>query len=91
MSQQRTWTAAVEVRESLGGRVIVEIPAATSEYDLLRDQTQAAVRESLVLLEEGEVSVVLYKTTQARGTERDRSFTVSRDRRGVVRYDGPYR
>lgn len=85
--QTRTWTATIQVRTRSG---MVVLDATTSRWDLLRDQTDVAVREAAVLLEEGEVSVVLHKTTKARGTERDRLFTVYRDKRGAVRYDGPY-
>jgi hypothetical protein len=86
--QTRTWTATIQVRTPRSGMVVLD--ATVSRWDLLRDQTDVAVREAAVLLEEGEVSVVLHKTTKARGTERDRLFTVYRDKRGVVRYDGPY-
>jgi hypothetical protein len=82
----RTWTATITVgRET--------IPATTSRWDLLRDQTEEAVREAALFLPEDvraypaeEVSVTLYKTTKARGTERDRTFRLFRDRRGTVRY-----
>ncbi len=87
--QTRTWTATVEVYVPRT-RETITIQAMTSRWDLLRDQTQAAVRDAAILLEEGEVRVILHKTTKARGTERDRAFSVYRDKHGVVRYDGPY-
>lgn len=86
----RTWTAIIRVETFRGA---TEMAAEDSKADLLRDQTQAAVREAAVLLDDTTpqtVRVVLVKRTQARGAERDRSFTVYRDRRGVLRYDGPY-
>lgn len=80
----RTWSATIEVRES---RSIHEIAASTSEYDLVRDQSEVAAGEAaLFLTDTNEVHVTVFKTTKARGTERDRSFHVFRDRRGQVRY-----
>lgn len=83
----RTWTATIEVR--VQGRMTV-LDATTSRWDLLRDQTVEAVREASCFLPDHDVTVVLWKTTRARGTERDRSFRPFLDRRGVLRYDGPY-
>lgn len=83
----RTWTATIEVRE---GRVLTVLDATRSEYDLLRDQTDVAVREAAslgLLVWPNETHVVLWKTTKARGTEKDRTFHVFQDRRGVVRYE----
>lgn len=81
----RTWSAKVEVRRA-GTTYILD--AKPSEYDLLRDQANAAVREASVMLTDDAVCVhvVLYKTTKARGTEKDRTYHVFRDRRGQVRY-----
>lgn len=80
----RRWTAVIRVRD---GRDVVDIPATDSEYDLLRDQTVTAVREAAPLVTDlSHVEVILFKTTDARGTERDRSFSVFRDRRGELRY-----
>lgn len=84
----RTWTATIEVREN---RVLTVLDASRSEWDLLRDQTHSAVQEAALLgVDLFDVTVVLWKTTQARGTERDRSFRPFLDRRGVLRFDGPY-
>jgi siroheme synthase len=85
MTFPRTWTAKVEVRR---GNTVALVDAKPSEYDLLHDQTVAAVREAEVMLTDDAVCVhvVLYKTTKARGTEKDRTYHVFRDRRGQVRY-----
>lgn len=84
----RTWTATIEVYEP-GIRRMTTLQVANSRSDLLRDQTQDAVREAArlgLLVFPNEVHVILWKTTKARGTEKDRTFHVFRDRRGVVRY-----
>lgn len=84
----RTWSASIEVYDPLVRRLTTVI-ATPSEYDLLRDQTQDAIRETVrlgLLVWPHEVHVILYKTTKARGTERYRTFYVFRDRQGVVRY-----
>lgn len=80
MSEIRTWDATIEVdRES--------IPASLSEYDLLEDQSKAAVREAALFVGEArEVHVQIWKTTKARGREKDRTFYVFRDARGEIRY-----
>lgn len=68
-----------------GTRQTITAPAA--EYDLLRDTAQAAVGAAVpYLTPTAWVSVTIYKTTQARGRERDRSYSVTRDRRGRVVY-----
>jgi len=89
----RTWTATIEVQDRRTGRVTV-LDASRSEWDLLRDQIAVGVREAWLLgvvnSRDEFVRVVLWKTTKARGTERDRSFVPFLDRRGVLRYDGPY-
>lgn len=89
MDQPRTWTAKIEVRER-GASTTID--ASLSDADLLRDQVETAVRESCLLgvIGTAEVEVVVYKTTRARGTERDRSYRPFLDGRGVLRYDGPY-
>jgi hypothetical protein len=81
----RTWTAKIEVRR---GNLVALLDAQPSEWDLMRDQTSAAVREASVMLTDDavQVHVILHKTTKARGTEKDRTFYVFRDRRGQVRY-----
>lgn len=84
MSVERTWSAKIEVRQ-LGH--VVTIDATPSQYDLKRDQSLEAVREAKAFIHPlREVAVIVYKTTKARGTERDRSFQVFRDKRGEVRY-----
>jgi hypothetical protein len=82
----RTWTATIEVSEPGVGKTTYA--ATTSEYDLLRDQTQVAVREAARLLRSWntDVTVVLWKQTKARGIQRDRIFHVFQDRRGEIRY-----
>lgn len=88
----RTWTADIVVYDRKA-RVTTTINATDSERDLLRDQTNVAVRESAllgVLSDDYDVDVILYKHTQVRGTERDRSFRPFIDRRGMLRYDGPF-
>jgi hypothetical protein len=80
----RTWTAQIEV-DYPGAALVVE--SIESEYDLLRDQINAAVGEAVRYLSDTSwVRVVLYKTTKQGGTRKDRSFSVFRDRRGQVRY-----
>jgi hypothetical protein len=80
----RTWTAKIEVRTSRG---VLALDAADSPLDLLRDQTNVAVREAEQYVSDvSTVEVVIYKFTIARGRRRDRSFSVFRDRRGQVRY-----
>jgi hypothetical protein len=84
--RQRTWSASIEVRTAYQ---VVAFDATPSEYDLLRDQTDAAVREAASLVDvDGarDVTVVLWKRTAARGLERDRSFAVYRDKHGDLRY-----
>jgi hypothetical protein len=80
----RTWTATIDI-EQFGG--IATLDASVSEYDLLRDQTNVAVREAAMFLDDDStIRVNIFKRTHARGIEHDRSFSVFRDRRGVVRY-----
>lgn len=88
----RTWTADIVVYDRKA-RVTTTINASDSECDLLRDQTAVAVREAAllgVLTDDYDVDVILWKRTQARGLERDRSFRPFIDRRGSLRYDGPF-
>lgn len=76
----RTWTAKITV-----GNEVFE--AQLSEYDLKRDQTQAAVREIAALIEAGitdHARVTLYKTTKAHGTREDANVRVWWER-GKVR------
>ena len=80
----RTWSAEIILRLGPAQATLIATP---SEYDLLSDQTKSAVREAACLTNDAtEVHVVIYKTTKARGAERNRSYTVFRDRRGQVRY-----
>lgn len=84
----RTWTATIQVYDRRAS-TMTEIAADDSEWDLLRDQASQAVREAALLgvLSDGyDVEVVLWKRTQARGLERDRSYRPYLDRRGVLRY-----
>lgn len=81
----RTWTAEIKVYDPRT-RTYTRMAATDSEWDLLRDQTGAAVREALPLVDECEVSVVMFKTTKAHGTRQDRVYNVWRDARGMVRY-----
>lgn len=94
----RTWTADIVVYDRKA-RTTTTINATDSEYDLLRDQTNVAVNEAALLgvvpcyanhTDDYDVTVVLWKRTKARGLERDRSFKPFIDRRGVLRFDGPY-
>jgi hypothetical protein len=81
----RTWTA--QIRVYTYGHGVTVHNSSNSEYDLLRDQTVIAVHEASRFLSDGtEVSVDLYKTTKARGTEKDRTVLVVRGRKGEVRY-----
>lgn len=82
-SVSRTWTATLEDGT----------PLPWSEYDLLKDQTDTAVREVIargLLSGDESVSVVLFKNTKAHGLRRDRSVRVETDKRGAVRVSGPY-
>lgn len=80
----RTWTASIDIYT---GSRRTTFAAADSEYDLLRDQINVAVREAALFVDEAsQINVTIWKNTQARGLEQDRHFTVCRDKRGVVRY-----
>lgn len=82
--RMRTWTASIQVWD---GRRTTTFAASDSEHDLLKDQTDVAVREAGVLVDDAsEVHVTVWKQTKARGLEEDRTFYVFRDARGGLRY-----
>lgn len=78
----RTWTATVTIgRETVAAEV--------SEYDLLKDQTQSAAREAMILSGGEEAKITMYKETKAHGRQADRSFQVY-PYRGRIQIDGPF-
>ena len=88
----RKWTATIVVVDRRTRRSTT-LEASESPSDLLRDQTASAVEEAYLLgvvdQDAYDVEVVLEKATRA-GRRRDRSYRPFLDRRGVLRYDGPY-
>lgn len=88
----RKWSASIVVYDRKA-RQTVTIPADDSEADLLKDQTALAVEQAWqlgVVNDDYDVDVILWKNTQAHGLERDRSYRPFLDRRGALRYDGPF-
>ncbi len=61
----RTWDAVIEIEG-------VEIEASPASHDVLRETVASAAREAMLL--GPEAHIVVFKTTKARGRERDRSF-----------------
>lgn len=89
----RKWTADIVVYDRKA-RQTISINSTDSESDLLADQTAVAIREAYMLgvvgSDDYDVEVILWKTTQAHGLERDRSYRPFLDRKGTLRYDGPF-
>jgi hypothetical protein len=76
----KTWTARIEIAGET-------LDATPSRWDTLKETTRAALLETAEYVQAGfadHARVVLYKTTKARGTERDRSYLVGADRDGAV-------
>jgi hypothetical protein len=84
----RTWTTKLRFPD--GSTVDLEPPSTklgNYEGDLLASAASSGVRQAAELLGDESVdgyAVLVFKTTQARGTEFDRSFYLDRDRRGRV-------
>lgn len=82
----RRWTAEVHlgsVRDGVTTDRYVVVVAPASPYDTLADQTRWALRFAQAvkrLSVDADVRVVLFKTTKARGRERDRSWLIDGDR-----------
>lgn len=71
-TEQRTWQAELRFDDYERG---VRISADPSQWDTLRLTARDAERQAAEYLREGLAQaawVVMYKTTKARGTERDR-------------------
>lgn len=80
-TEVRTWTATINLGDG------EEIPVTEYTWDVLRETTKAAAIEAGSLLAPGEEArITLYKTTKARGTEKDRTFNVYRDEAGKLRW-----
>lgn len=82
----RTWSAVLRFDQRRTWAARAPQAVAESEYDLLADQTQAGLKAAQPHLQSG-VEVVfldIYKTTKARGQERDRTFTCYLNGRGRV-------
>lgn len=84
MTVDRRWSAKIRVEAQLGFVGAGEIVDATqSEYDLQADQAKVAIKEAGEYIDAGlgeACYVTLYKTT-AKGTARDKFFSVYRDSR----------
>lgn len=76
----RTWDAVL-VAEG----VEIDVPPT---WDTLREIVQAGLRAAKDLDVE-DATLVVYKTTKARGRERDRSFAIERDARRRYRASDP--
>lgn len=84
----RRWTTALRFPD--GSLLYLEPPSqdlANYEGDLLAAATRSAVRQAAALIGDDDVygySVVIYKTTKARGTAFDRSYNLEREHGGQI-------
>jgi hypothetical protein len=84
----RTWS--ISLRFPDGSELPLDPPSRdlnNYEGDLLASCVPAAIRQIKDLVEGEDLygySVMVYKTTKARGTEFDRSFYLDRDRNGRI-------
>ena len=86
--ETRTWTTALRFPD--GSLLDLEPPSRkldSYEGDLLSAAAKSAVRQAAELLGNESVemySIAIFKTTQARGTEFDRSYYLERNRNGSL-------